>query len=278
MLRLSQRHLKVLETCPRQFEHIYFDRLTQPISPIQQAKTQLGSEFHLLMQQRELGLPIEPILAGSPQLAGWIQSIVTTAPELFKSNPQTWRESEHVRTLEIDNYLFTAIYDLLILQPNCPKDRLRQRADIIDWKTYPLPRYKKDLDREWQTRLYLYILAETSAYLPKQINFTYWFIQSNPQPKSVRIAYTQRQHRQTHADLLALLDQLSSWLDAYQASGEHFPQIEASGEACHYCNFAPRCGREQRKESSPSISIDPLPETSTTTIHELLQQISPVPI
>jgi hypothetical protein len=274
MLRLSQRHLKILETCPRQFEHIYFDRLTPPPTPTQQAKTQLGSDFHLLMQQRELGLPIEPILARLPQLAGWMESIVTTAPELFTSTPQTWRESEHVRTLTINNYLFTAIYDLLILQPD--------RADIVDWKTYPLPKYKKDLDREWQTRLYLYVLAETSGYLPKQINFTYWFIQSNPQPKSVRIAYTQSQHRQTHLDLLTLLDKFSNWLDAYQADREHFPQVTAVTGTCDYCSFAPSCGRKRIEGHSSSLTaIDaelPAGQTATTSIQELLQQIPPVPI
>jgi hypothetical protein len=242
MLRLSQRHLKILETCPRQFEYIYFDRLTLPISPTQQIKTQLGSDFHLLMQQRELGLPIEPILARSPQLNTWMQATIATAPELFESNPQTYRDSEHVRTLTIDNYLLTVIYDLVILRPN--------QADIIDWKTYPLPKYKKDLDREWQTRLYLYLLAETSEYLPKQIGFTYWFIQSAPQPKSVQICYTSKQHRQTQTDLLTLLNKLTIWLNADRDRQEPFPQVEISTGLCQKCNFAARCGRE-------SLSLEP---------------------
>jgi PD-(D/E)XK nuclease superfamily len=214
------------------------------MSPTQQSKTQLGSDFHLLMHQRELGLPIEPILARSPQLNTWMQAMLQTAPELFETNSQTWRESEHVRTLEVDDYLFTVIYDLLILQPD--------RADIIDWKTYPLPRSKKDLDLEWQTRLYLYLLAETSEYLPKQIAFTYWFIQSTPQPKSVKIGYTLKQHRQTKADLLALLSKLTNWLDAYRAHQEPFPQVAASTGLCEHCSFAARCCREHLNPTVPS--------------------------
>jgi hypothetical protein len=249
MLRLSQRHLKVLETCPRQFEHLYFDRLSSPMSPAQQVKTQLGSDFHLLMQQRELGLPIEPILTRSPQLAGWMQAILTAAPELFQTNSQTWRESEHLRTLSIDNYLFTVIYDLVILQPD--------RANIIDWKTYPLPKYKKDLDRDWQTRLYMYLLAETSEYLPKQITFTYWFIQSSPQPKSVQIAYTLKQHRQTQTDLLVLLNKLTKCLDAYQTCREPLPQVELSTGICQQCNFTSRCGREQLEAELPIVQLSP---------------------
>lgn len=247
MLRLSQRHLKILETCPRQFEYIYFDRLTLPISPTQQIKTQLGSDFHLLMQQRELGLPIDPILARSTQLNGWMQAMISTAPELFQSDSQTDRESEQVRTLTIDHYLLTVIYDLVILQPH--------RADIIDWKTYPLPKYKKDLDREWQTRLYLYLLAETSEYLPKQISFTYWFIQSAPQPISVQICYTLKQHRQTQTDLLTLLSRLTIWLNAYRDRGEPFPQVETSTGLCQNCSFAARCGRESLDPATPIASI-----------------------
>jgi PD-(D/E)XK nuclease superfamily len=239
------------------------------MSPAQQQKTQLGSDFHLLMHQRELGLPIEPILARSPQLNTWMAAMIQTAPELFQTDAHTWRESEHVRTLEIDNYLFTAIYDLLILQP--------EQADIIDWKTYPLPRYKKDLDLEWQTRLYLYILAETSDYLPKQIAFTYWFIQSTPKPKSVKISYTLKQHHQTKIDLLALLNQLTNWLDAFgvdslradRVDREPFPQIDASRGLCDRCNFAVRCQREP---------LDlPNPDTLTFTSHDL-HQIPMMPI
>lgn len=255
MLRISQRHLKILEACPRQFEYTYFDRLTLPANPAQQAKTQLGSDFHLLMHQRELGLPIEPILARSPQLNTWMQAMLQTAPELFITDAQTGRESEQVRTLAIDNYLFTAIYDLVILQP--------ERADIIDWKTYPLPKYKKDLDLEWQTRLYLYMLAETSDYVPKQIAFTYWFIQSTPHPKSVKISYTLKQHRQTQTDLLTLLGKLTNWLDAYQTNQEPFPQVAASKGLCDRCNFAARCSRKDLDSPAPdpftNYDLDQMP-------------------
>ena len=262
-MRLSQRHLKVLETCPRQFEHLYFDRLALPVTPNQQLKTQLGSDFHLLMQQRELGLPIAPILARAPQLETWMQAILTTAPELFQSDPQAWRESEHLRTLTIagadiglcHNYLFTAIYDLVIMTP--------ERADIIDWKTYPLPRYKKDLDRDWQTKLYLYLLAETSDYLPKQIAFTYWFIQFSPQPKSVQISYTLKQHQQTKSELQTLLSKLTIWLDAYTTNREPFPQVEPSTGLCQNCNFAARCDRKSIDLTTPtansSLALDDIP-------------------
>jgi PD-(D/E)XK nuclease superfamily len=236
-IRLSQGHLKVLESCPRKFEHIYFDRLTLPVTPEQQLKMQWGTQFHLLMQQRELGMPIEPFLEHSPRLKQMVESIIRTTPELFQPHPKSWRESEHLRTLTVGNYLFTAIYDLLILNP--------KKADIIDWKTYPLPKRQEDLVSDWQTRLYMYILAETSDYLPKQISFTYWFIQSEPQPKSTTFRYNLRQHRQTHKDLVELLDRLTNWLDTYYSQGTAFPQLPNFATLCQQCNFNLRCGRDR---------------------------------
>ena len=121
-------------------------------------------------------------------------------------------------------------------------------------------------------------MAETSAYLPKQINFTYWFIQSTPQPKSVRISYTLKQHRQTHADLRELLSKLTNWLDAYETKRELFPQVAASATACRYCNFAPRCGREQQL-APPLPDADLLePKVEAAATLRFLHQIPTISI
>jgi hypothetical protein len=67
-LRLSQGQLNLLETCPRKFQHIYLEQLGSPTTPEQQAHQAWGSRFHLLMQQRELGLPIEALMAADDQM------------------------------------------------------------------------------------------------------------------------------------------------------------------------------------------------------------------
>jgi PD-(D/E)XK nuclease superfamily len=231
--RLSQGHLKVLTECPRKFEHTYLDLLAAPVAPEQRLKMQWGSDFHRLMQQRELGLPIEPFLAADPQLAQTVQNLITVAPDLFTSDPQVTKDSEQVRTLLIQDYLFTAIYDLVLLGPT---------AQIIDWKTYSKPRNLEQLAQDWQTRLYLYIMAETSAYPAADISFTYWFVLNQPQPQSAKFPYSDQQHQQTHQELQQILHQLSGWLAGYQQQ-QHFPQIPIGSESCHTCHFASRCDR-----------------------------------
>ncbi len=243
--RLSQGHLKVLTECPRKFEHTYLDLLAAPLAPEQHTKMQWGSDFHRLMQQRELGLPIEPFLAADPPLAQAVHNLIATAPELFTLDPQVTRDSEHVRTLLIKDYLFTAIYDLVLLGPT---------AQIIDWKTYHKPRNLEELAQDWQTRLYLYIMAATSNYPVADISFTYWFVLHEPQPQSAEFFYSAALHQQTHEELTQILHQLDRWLQDYPQ--QHFPQIPLDSPLCDTCHFASRCQRETPPEQALS-SISP---------------------
>jgi PD-(D/E)XK nuclease superfamily len=259
--RLSQGHLKVLTECPRKFEHTYLDLLAAPVAPEQRIKMQWGSDFHRLMQQRELGLPIEPFLAAEPQLGQAVQNLLAVAPDLFTPDPQVVRDSEQVRTLLIKDYLFTAIYDLVLLG---------ETAQIIDWKTYGTPRNLEQLAQDWQTRLYLYIMAETSDYPPAAISFTYWFVLNQPQPQSAQFPYSEALHQQTHQELQQILEQLDRALANYQHQ-QHFPQVSIDSQLCTNCHFASRCDRPTANDnplSQPS-SVLALAQLHITEIDEI---------
>jgi hypothetical protein len=246
---LSQGQLNLLETCPRKFQHIYFDQLGTPVSPEQQERLAWGSRFHLLMQQRELGLPVESLVEEDAQLQHWVTALVNAASDVLTPNPQTFRESEHCRTLNVQGYLLTVIYDLLIEDD--------KSAQILDWKTYPLPKNRQWLTKDWQTRLYLYVLAETSDYLPEQISMTYWFVKSQPRPQSLNFAYDAVQHERTRQDLTSLLSQLTGWLQRYQQEGIPFPQVAESKGQCRDCSLAVRCQRSWERSTSNSRDLLP---------------------
>ncbi|GBE93304.1 PD-(D/E)XK nuclease family protein [Nostoc cycadae] len=258
LLRLSQGQLNLLERCPRQFQHTYLEQLNSPSDPEHEERQTLGSRFHLLMQQQEIGLPIDSLLQADPQLQSWMSAFANAAPEIVTPlrHNQTFRDSEHYRTLQFQDYLLTVIYDLLIAD--------NQQAQILDWKTYPKPPDKRKLAQNWQTRLYMYVLAETSEYLPENISMTYWFVQSQGRPQNIKYTYNNRQHQQTEKDLNELLNYLSNWLKLYQ-NGQPFPQIIESSKACDYCQFAIRCQRTPSTEgniTSPLPTIDSIQEVS----------------
>jgi hypothetical protein len=240
-IRLSQGHLNLLAACPRKFQHTYLEQLTIPTDPQHEEYQTLGSRFHLLMQQQEMGLPINSFLQVDAQLQSWMAAFANVAPEILTptNDNHAFRDSEHYRTLQIQDYLLTVIYDLLIAD--------NQKAQILDWKTYPQPPNKSYLAKNWQTRLYMYILAETSEYLPEDISMTYWFVQAKDKPKNIQFNYNLQQHQQTEKDLNKLLNNLTQWLGEYQQNLQ-FPQLPEVKIACESCQYAIRCERQQNNQ------------------------------
>ena len=134
-MRLSQGQLNLLERCPRQFQHTYLDGIISPTSLEQQERLSSGSRFHLLMQQRELGLPIDAIVKENEQLQGWMNGFAIAATEILTPADGEFRESEHCRTLQVEEYLLTVIYDLFIARDDT--------CQILDWKTCPKPQARR---------------------------------------------------------------------------------------------------------------------------------------
>jgi len=274
MLHLSQGLLNLLSLCPRKFQYTYLDQLNVPIAPDQQERINWGNRFHLLMQQQELGLKLDP--EGFPedrQVHQSVEAFMQAVPALFQtdSGASTSRQSEHGRSLHFQGYLFTVIYDLLILD--------QHHAQILDWKTYPRPQKPDWLRQNWQTRLYPFVLAETSRYAPHQISMTYWFVQppadratadpdqaaegdqaNLPKPQRFTFSYSEAQHQQTYQDLTALLHPFTHNLQRYREFHQPFPQTP-SHQPCQVCAFALRCQRgEAQPEKAPLVTLEEIPE------------------
>jgi hypothetical protein len=236
-LRLSQGHLNILSACGRKFQYIFLEKIPYVVSVEQQEKLDWGNQFHVFMQQRELGLPIEAILERDRQFKESLEGLIAAAPALF-ADGEGFRESEHQRTLEFEGYWLTVIYDLLICRSH--------HAQIMDWKTYLQPQNSDRLQQNWQTRLYPFVLAETSDYTPEQISMTYWFVKGknslNNQATSLEFKYNNQQHQQTQTELRQLLEQLRQGLGDY-IQGTDFPQVAATSGECNRCPFARRCDR-----------------------------------
>lgn len=253
-LYLSQGQLKLLEKCPREFQHTCLEQLYSPNNQEHEELQNLGSYFHLLMHQQEIGLPVDSFLQADDQLQRWMSNLTEVAPEIVYPNicDGTSRYSEHYRILQVDDYLLTVIYDLLILE--------EKKAQILDWKTYPKPPNKIYLEQNWQTLLYLYVLAETSKYPPENISMTYWFVQYSGKTKSIKFSYSQNQHKKTEKKLNQLLDKLSEYLINY-SQGELFPQVLEGEKVCKHCQYSTRCRRvtvPQERNVFPEYDDEPV--------------------
>ncbi len=275
MLPLSQSHLTLFEACPRRYQHVFFDALSIPSTYEQHTKTQWGSQFHLLMQQKALGLPIQSVSKADVNMAASFEALAKAAPEVFDYLPVaqslgTFSQSEHRRTLAFNGYLLTVVYDLVVFSKQPDK------GHIFDWKTYQRPSPKARLQTDWQTRLYQYVLCETTELAPAQISMTYWFVrlnaseppdQSTPtEPSSCQFNYDLAQHDRTRRDLLALTDELTR-----MQRTEIFPKVDIEKGLCDRCPFAVRCDRLPPTASQPKTTQQFLKAASQLTVDSVAE-------
>ncbi len=244
---ISQGHLNIWETCQRKYQYKYLEELSLPeVDPHRQESLLLGSNFHLLMQQRDLGLDVLVLAQSDRQLQGWLNAFNEFPPTMIEGD----RLCEHRRTWEIccpasldqdldQNFMesrdrnqayfvLTAIYDLLILG--------KGQAQILDWKTHQKAIAQSQLEHNWQTRLYLYLLAKTTDYPPEQLSMTYWFANT---AESVVINYTSADRDRTEQDLQRMLTAI--------AQAQDYPQVDISSNKCKHCEFRDRCDRPHRQ-------------------------------
>jgi PD-(D/E)XK nuclease superfamily len=227
-LQLSQTHLQTLSTCPRKFQYSFLEQLALPRLDASSEQQQLGTQFHRLMQQHELTLDIQPLLQDNPKLQEWFRRFQQSPPPMILGS----RQSEHQRTLAFQNATLIAIYDLLIQGQN--------QAQIIDWKTYRRPPNAQMLKDHWQTRLYPFILTETSDYLPEQLAMTYWFAEPSKSGSHwIHFPYSHQLHRQTQADLERLLSSLQVWIQSFAET--QLPLTQAALSAGHCFSQTQRC-------------------------------------
>jgi PD-(D/E)XK nuclease superfamily len=256
-MRLSQAHLTRLATCPRQFQHSELEQLTLALESEEQSRLTEGSQFHQLMQQWDLGLPIAPLLQTHHQLDQWFQQFQAAAPQILQgaigtqAEPMT-RRSEQIQTLHWAGQSLVVVYDLLLLGET--------QAQILDWKTYGKPHRTDRLTQSWQTKLYPFVLAETSDYAPEQIQMTYWFFQGDQPAQSLTIPWSRDRHAAVAMELTQLLTQFTNWLQHYTAEGLDFPQVAIGAGHCQACPFEVKCTRSPREEAKPDLAFAAIPE------------------
>lgn len=275
-MRLSQGHLSLLETCPRHFQHQILDQLSlKSLSWEQEERLRSGSEFHQIMQQRSLQLPIEMLLTEDSQLNRWFRAFENAEPTLFTAklaakdetdldeadlDEARFAESEHVRTIARLGHSLVVVYDYVVLKS--------KTALILDWKTYGKPDRSQSIRESWQSRLYPYVLHESSHYEADHIEMRYWFFQSDGTAQRLSLPYSHATHAETDRRLTLLLIQLNHWLTAYTDHGIPFPQTQQF-DHCDRCDHAMRCGRSDSEalgliQPDRDIAIDweQIPEVS----------------
>ncbi len=254
----NQHNLQDYLDCPRRFQLRYLDRMAWPAvqsEPIleQERRMQLGERFHQLVQQHQLGLPVEVLEAAAssdPDLLGWWQAYLHNLPADL---PQL-RKVEYTLSAPFDGLRLLAKYDLLAIQPG-------ERVQILDWKTGRRRPSVARLRERVQTRLYTFLLVLAGAHLnggtawrPEQVELTYWFTAEPENP--MRFPYSAASYEEDSK-------LLHGWIDAILRSADH-PMLMTSDEhQCLLCNYRSFCERGQRAGAWDEDTGDAEPASSS---------------
>lgn len=257
LLHISRYKLDTFLRCQRRFQLRFVTELPWPSAPHDaqlEAVLERGKAFHRLLEQHFLGLPVVLPPDADDEMRGWWATFRQRPPAL----PGGRRFPELALTVPVGEMVLFGRFDLLILGDD--------GAHLFDWKTERRPRSADTLRDDWQTRLYLAMLAEGAAALgralpPEQIALTYWFVRAPEH--AVTIRYDADWHRRNWAEISATIGRIARRLVAPHAV---WPLTDDWDE-CRACAYRAYCGREvtpvKRPESDAVLESEDEPTTVT---------------
>lgn len=255
-LLLSRGKLTTFLECRRRFQLRYLDGAAWPAAPLAAADEERlgwGQQFHQLAQRHFLGLTIEPATIADRTLRGWWLTFAQFLPNLphGRNTPHIRILPELTLTIPIGRHLLHGRFDLLIIGETDG----RPFAHLYDWKTGRQPD-ETTLRHDWQTRLYLAMLAEGGQALwgegqtppsPEQISLTYWYVTAPDKPHT--FVYNQAWHEQNWTEINAIVAQI----EAQQNTGGIWPLTEDRSQ-CQVCAYQALCGRQEVGTAVPALA------------------------
>lgn len=237
-LTFSYAKLSTFLICQRRFQLRCRQRLPWPAPPLdgraEQARTR-GEQFHRLLQRHFLQLPVDEQAIEDADLRRWWRLFQNSGLAL----PDGRFLPEISLTVPIGDHFLSGRFDLLIAGKN---SKGIPYTHIFDWKTGKALT-EAQLRQEWQTRLYLAILAEGGEALleghappPNQVAITYWYVTDPGAPRTIR--YSQAQHAQNWTEIQALVAQIEQQL----VTGK-WPLTD-DWSHCRRCAYQVYCGRQ----------------------------------
>lgn len=200
-----------------------------------------GQRFHQLLERHFLGLHVNAGEITDANLRRWWSLFERSGLD----TPVGVLLPEITLTIPVGQHQLTGRFDLLVLT----REDNDIFARLFDWKTGKISN-ETELTQDWQTRLYLAMVAEGGGALlpdgrkanevslnPDNISITYWTI-TDPE-KSRTIHYNQSWHTQNWTEINTLISQID-----HQPEGEIW-LLTDDWSNCRYCEYQSFCGREE---------------------------------
>lgn len=255
--QFNQSNLQDYVDCRRRFQLRYLIGLPWPAAESEPASVRekmlrLGIEFHLLVHQHSLNIPVERLtpFIRDEALQRWWANYLKFQPEGLPSQ----RYIEVRLNAPLGGHRLVAKYDLIAVD-------VGQKLTIVDWKTSLKKPSEIWMRKRLQTKVYRYLLVEAAAHLnndrsvnPDQVEMIYWF--SEHPEDLVVLPYSEAEFREDSAYLKALVKEISELKD------DRFELTQDEGR-CKFCRYRSICDRgstaadwEGSKDKEDDVSFE----------------------
>lgn len=248
VFQFSQNSLQDYVDCARRFQLRYVVGQRWPAAqsePIEEHEHFLdqGTEFHLLVQRHQLGIPAEKLTPDDPLLGKWWNAYLDHPPSGL---PDALRLPEIQLSAVIGKQRLLARFDLLAIAPG-------ERAVVVDWKTTRNRPARQTLASRLQSRVYPFVLVEGGTHLfggpirPERVGQVYWFAEDPARPEIFPYSAARHDENRTYlADLIA----------AIMAHDEEVWPLTGDERHCRYCVYRSLCDRGTRAGPFAESDLD----------------------
>lgn len=263
--QFSASSLQDYVDCPRRFQLRFLLRIAWPApraEPVseQEHHARLARDFHRLIHQHLLGLPVDALSASvhDPDLKRWWQAYLAYAPALGDARVMP----EVTLSAPLEGYRVIAQYDAIVVQPSPYQEASDREAAstrpvlIIDWKTYRQQPTRTWLAQRLQTRVYPAILVQSGAPVvnwpriePDAVAMRYWLAEYPNEAQT--FLYDVATYQADLDYLTSLIAEIKERIrrsepenDArLEAPADDTWPLTSNVERCRYCNYRSLCGR-----------------------------------
>jgi CRISPR/Cas system-associated exonuclease Cas4 (RecB family) len=249
----SQASLQDFVDCRRRFQYRYILGVRWPALPAEPPQSvdqllKLGNEFHRLVHQHQLGIPVERLSAiaeNNPELRVWWKNYLDQG----LSDLPDPRFPEVRLQGSFAGRSVVATFDLLAIEAG-------QQAIIVDWKTSRHRPTPEHMHRRLQSKVYPALLVQSGAGFndgleirPEMIRMRFWFPEHPARP--IEFRYDQV-HFEEDVELLERLIR-----EVEETPEKAFIKTEQI-ERCRYCVYRSLCDRGQSAGAVDGLDLDPL--------------------
>ena len=234
----SQNSLQNYVDCKRRFflkeiQQLQWPALESEPTRLQEERTALGAEFHLICNQYFCGVPETAIRESieSPEILLWWNAFIGLGLQ-----PTPHLQPEKAITVSFLDFRLTVHYDLLITNQE-------DHYVIYDWKTNLNQPQRTTLGKRMQTMVYpmvLQIFRETKDLKnaqPENIEMIYWYPAFPEHP--IKFTYDQTTYARQKSELETLIAEI------VQNEKDDFYLTEKISH-CNFCQYRSFCNRGEK--------------------------------